>query len=986
MTPKFWRQWLKRRRGNVERPAPWRWLRFRPTVEVLEDRLAPAIVDWIGPAGGNWSTAANWFNESTSTNVAPTASDIATFSSAHNTNSTIDNGFAGSVAGINLTSGYTATVTDSNAALAIGGQGLVMASGTFDLNGNSLTLTSLTGGGGTVTNNSSAADATLNITARSLVADPGFETSASLGPWSVQGTPTTSGVDTISAQAHSGSNSGFIQDNGGDAFLALTQPTVVAPNTNYTLTAWIDASNTTLGVLAAKTGGGVTIASTAFVNSASGPNPLQADYQRYTVSFNSGSNTTVIISAGYTAPNSASFMNLDDVSLIPAPFAGNLTDGSNGHKLGLTVNGVFTGGPELFALSGSNTYSGPTSVTNGATLQAGSTGGFSPNSNVTLDGNTSAKLDLNGFNSTVHALLGGGSPTPGIAALVTNSSSTADATLTVANSAPDTYAGNLADGSGHKLGLTVGGSSTLTLSGTDSATGPVTIGSGTTLLAAPASPSASIPGTVTVNANGTLDVNGLILTVNGLFGSGIVTNNGATDGTLVTGGTFSGTLKDGIHRLGIVVGTAATLTLSGNNTYSGGTSLAGGNIVAGSTSALGSIFAPLTFSHGLGTGGGVLDLNGFNISIGGTSGGSTGDGITNSSATPATLTVNLFGAADSFGGNLIGNLGLTVAASGSLTLSGSNSNTGPTTVSGGSTLIAGSSGATSPNSAVTLNSGGSLNVSGFSVAVGGLFGSGAVVNASGSPSFTVDVTGNDTFNGTLASNLVLTVGGTGTFGLVTPLPNNPLTVNAGATFNMNGINSTVPAILGGGTITNNSATSDATLTVANTAPDTFAGSLTDGNAGHKTALTVNGPSTLTLTGSSTNNGATTLSAGTLLVNGSMTSTTLLEGGTLGGLGTVGKITQTFIGPATVTPGNQAVTPAGTLTSGNVVFEPGTTFAPHLSNLGSELLNVNGTVQLGTASSARFSASHLRWVPYLRSSRAPAASAARSTAWPAVPSC
>src|SRR5262245_32257288 len=43
---------------------------FRLRVEELEDRLVPATVTWINPAGGDWNTAVNW-----STGAVPGPSD-----------------------------------------------------------------------------------------------------------------------------------------------------------------------------------------------------------------------------------------------------------------------------------------------------------------------------------------------------------------------------------------------------------------------------------------------------------------------------------------------------------------------------------------------------------------------------------------------------------------------------------------------------------------------------------------------------------------------------------------------------------------------------------------------------------------------------------------------------------------------------------------------------------------------------------------------
>src|SRR5262245_54788964 len=51
--------------------------RIRPTVELLEDRLAPATLHWTGAAGINWSTANNWLE-----NRAPTNGDVVAYDTA----------------------------------------------------------------------------------------------------------------------------------------------------------------------------------------------------------------------------------------------------------------------------------------------------------------------------------------------------------------------------------------------------------------------------------------------------------------------------------------------------------------------------------------------------------------------------------------------------------------------------------------------------------------------------------------------------------------------------------------------------------------------------------------------------------------------------------------------------------------------------------------------------------------------------------------
>src|SRR5439155_18776190 len=84
---------------------------------------------------------------------------------------------------------------------------------------------------------------------------------------------------------------------------------------------------------------------------------------------------------------------------------------------------------------------------------------------------------------------------------------------------------------------------------------------------------------------------------------------------------------------------------------------------------------------------------------------------------------------------------------------------------------------------------------------------------------------------------------------------------------------------------------------ANNASTTFAGIIS--GTGATTKL---GSGTMTLSGNNTYSGNTFVTQGTLLVNGSQPSSSIIvNGGTLGGTGTVAKITGTFGGG--VSPGN-----------------------------------------------------------------------------------
>jgi hypothetical protein len=153
-----------------------------------------------------------------------------------------------------------------------------------------------------------------------LVHNPGFEASSSLTQWNVDGGPSAAGVDNTPSHAHSGNNCGFIWDGSGSKkFVDLSQTIIVSSNTNYTLTAWVDASNTTGGNIGIRTSGGANGATAAFVNTDPGPSTHAADYRQYTVTFNSGNNTSLVVFAGYTTPGGSSFINVDDVSITSNP-------------------------------------------------------------------------------------------------------------------------------------------------------------------------------------------------------------------------------------------------------------------------------------------------------------------------------------------------------------------------------------------------------------------------------------------------------------------------------------------------------------------------------------------------------------------------------------------------------------------------------------------------------------------------------------------
>jgi fibronectin-binding autotransporter adhesin len=302
-----------------------------------------------------------------------------------------------------------------------------------------------------------------------------------------------------------------------------------------------------------------------------------------------------------------------------------------------------------------------------------------------------------------------------------------------------------------------------------------------------------------------------------------------------------------------------TLTIDNANSYTGGTTINAGTVVVGNTMALGSTTGALTL------GGGMLDLNGNNISVGSLSG-NAGTITTNSG--PATLTVQVGTSASVYGGLLndgtSGQLGLTLTGTtGSLSLTNAGNNyAGLTTLNGGTlNFVSGSLGASN----VTFG-GGTLQF-----ATGNTQDVSTHIKNSTSASIRIDTNGNDvTFAGVVDSS--------NTAGL-TKLGSGRLTLAANNNTFTGDLN------VGGGTL---QIGNHNTGSVASTSATIAAGA----TLAYDTAVATTSSLTA-LTGA----GGLTLTQGTLSVTGSnsgYTGTTTLNGGTLdftsGALGTTGDIT------------------------------------------------------------------------------------------------
>jgi autotransporter-associated beta strand protein len=313
---------------------------------------------------------------------------------------------------------------------------------------------------------------------------------------------------------------------------------------------------------------------------------------------------------------------------------------------------------------------------------------------------------------------------------------------------------------------------------------------------------------------------------------------------------------------GAVVFTGAQFSVDGYSvsgdaltTNTAVTSIRVGDGTSGGAAMTATFSAPIA-----GTGGidkrdlGTLTLTGANTYTGGTkisegtlklgTGGSIVGNITNN----ATLAIDRTDAFN-FAGVISGTGALEKAGAGTTTLSGDNTYTGTTTVSAG-TLNIGAGGTTGSIAGnLTNNAMVTFNRSNAVTYAGNISGSGSLVQQG---SGTTTLTGSSTHTGgTTVSAGTLSIGSGGTTGSIT----GDMTNNATVTFNRS-----------------NAVTYDGTLS----------------GSGDVVKL---GAGTATFTGDNRYTGATTVSAGTLLINGDQADATggitVASGATLGGTGSTG---------------------------------------------------------------------------------------------------
>src|SRR5437867_191768 len=471
-------------------------------------------------------------------------------------------------------------------------------------------------------------------------------------------------------------------------------------------------------------------------------------------------------------------------------------------------------------------------------------------------------------------------------------------TVTVSNAGTTLTITGVISGAG---GLTQAGAGTVTLSATNTYTGVTTINAGTIAVAADARlgtpPAVATPGRLTFGGGTLRTTASFTVAANrgiALTGAGTISTDPGT--TLTYGGIIAGASP--LTKAG-----TGTLIVSGANTYTGATAISAGTLQLGATNALPSGSA-VTVS-----GGATFDLRGFSDGIGSLAGAGT---VTSGAAGAVTLTAGGNNASTTFSGliqNGSGTVALTKTGTGTLTLSGANTYSGATTVSAGVLDVQNNTALGATAGATTVAGGAALQ----------LEGSGLVVAE--------PVTLNGT--GIAGGGALRQVANTNTW-------SGAITLGSAARVNADAGTLTVSGgITNGGFL----------LTVGGAGNTTVSTTVISGTGG----LTKDGTGTVTLSANNTYTGTTTVSAGTLLVNGSQSSSAVsLNGGTLGGTGTVGAITSTGSG-GSVAPG----VGVGILASGNVNWSSGSPgFVVQLNGTtagtGYDQLNVTGSVNLGGA--------------------------------------
>ena len=551
---------------------------------------------------------------------------------------------------------------NANNIVTVGGNGTAPI---LDLNGNNQTIAGLNDGGyttGTVTNSGTLVQ-TLTLGGTGNYSYAGAITATT--PANFNLTKTGTGTQTLTA---SNSYAGLTSVTGG--VLNIQNSSALGTGT---------ASVSSVGALQLQ--GGITVANSLNLTGSGVSN----DGALRSIS---GSNTY----SGLVNVTSASRINSDAGTFYLT--TGGITLGNNILTLGGSGNtivssilsgsgGLTKDGAGTVTLTNSNSFTGAISVSYG-TLSigdgaAGHDGSIASSSGISLS-NPSASL-------------------------VYNLSSTASRTYSN---------GIIGTGS-----LGVMGSGTLTLAGTNTFTGNTLVAGGKLILGNNLALENSVLDTA--SAAGSITLIGTTPTFGGLTGNGSLASIFTSYGTVTTltlnnqAGTnsiYSGNIANGAAGMNLAKSGSGTQTLAGSNTYSGATTITGGTLNLSNQNALQN--STLTLS-----GGGIVfdsSVSGNAFTFGALSAASAGAGydiaLQNNAGTPASVALTVGGnnASTTYAAVLSGSGSLTKTGAGQLTLSASNSYSGNTSVNAG-TLTLGNANALGTGT-TTVSNGATLNLNG----------------------------------------------------------------------------------------------------------------------------------------------------------------------------------------------------------------------------------------------------------------------------------
>jgi fibronectin-binding autotransporter adhesin len=611
------------------------------------------------------------------------------------------------------------------------------------------------------------------------------------------------------------------------------------------------------------------------------------------------------------------------------------------------ATGFTKGGTGLVTLSGPNTYSGPTIISQG-TLAATTIANGGIASSIGQSSNASSNLVIDSGTLRYTAV---GATTTTDRGFTLAKSGAVDPAIEVADPGSTlTFTGQVVGDSA--AGLTIKGSGKLSLTNTtNSYVGPTTIDGGTLSLAtianggAPSTlgASSSASSNLVLKNGGELEYTGGTAATNRGFtldsGDGAIDVTGAAPTTLTVSGVAAGAGR-------LIKNGPGILVLSGTNTYTGETRVAQGILRAGSTQAFG------TTSGMVVDAGATLQLATFSNTVGNLTGAGTID------LGSGTLTLAGVGGGPVFTGTITGTGGVTREGQFTQVINGCNNTyDGPTQVLGGYLTVdclanGGSPSAIGDSSAAPSNlvlsngglsyTGGNINIDrGFTVGGDGYLGVatgsttlgiGGQVTGSGrlrkfGPGVLVLSGANNNYSGNVVDAGILRAGAANAFGTAYVYMQDV----AGATLDLANFATSITSLQGGGATGGDVTLGSATLNITNGGNATYAGAISGTGGLRKSG----GPGAAqVLTGcASSYTGSTVIESGFLYVS------CLADGGANSSIGA------SLADPSNLVINGGTLTYTGAAGSTNRQFTVGTTAGSALDASGTGPINFTSTAPI-----------------------------------------